>query len=162
MFGSPMLVFIALFVWIGAAEEAALVHRSAALDHVRVGDAMVTVFQTLPAASAVGDGAQVALHSTQPAFPVVDHDRLVGLVGTETLLERAASGAGAAPVAAVSRAIAEVAGPGEPIEAALERLQQADQSVLPVIEAGRLVGLLFPQNVLQLAEMRDRKPVTVE
>jgi len=156
LFGSPMLVFIAFFVWIGAAEEAALVHMSAALDTVRVGDAMVTVFETLPAASPIAHGAERSIHTTQREFPVFEHDRLVGFVSAEELLRKAAEGAAAAPVAAISHAILESAGPNEPVEKALQRLQQANENVLPVIDAGRLVGLLLPQNVFQLAGLRDR------
>lgn len=45
---SPGLVLIAAFVWIGGAAEAARVHVDAALYETRVGDAMVSRFETRP------------------------------------------------------------------------------------------------------------------
>jgi len=156
LFGSPVLVFIAFFVWIGAGEEAALVHISAALDTVRVGDAMVTTFETLPAAAPVAHGLERAIHTTQREFPVIDHDQLVGFVSARDLLEKASEGAMDAPVAAIVRPIAESVGPHELVEPALERLQRANEPVLPVLESRRLVGLLLPANVLQVAGARDR------
>jgi len=155
LFGSPILVFIALFVWVGATEEAAHVHRSAALAAMLVRDAMVTRFETLSADTSIGDAAERAIHSVQREFPVVDGDRLIGLVGAVDLARRAAEGDVTESVAAIARPIGDTAEPGEPVEQALERLEATSSEALPVIQAGRLVGLLVPQNVARLMGVRD-------
>jgi len=155
LFGSPILVFIALFVWVGATEEAAQVHRSAALAAMLVRDAMVTRFETLSADTSIGDAAERAIHSVQREFPVVDGDSLIGLVGAVDLARRAAEGDVTESVAAIARPIGDTAEPGEPVEQALERLEATSSEALPVIQAGRLVGLLVPQNVARLMGVRD-------
>jgi len=47
LFTNPFLVFVALFVWIGAAQETALVEAKSALASISVKDAMISVFRTL-------------------------------------------------------------------------------------------------------------------
>ncbi len=157
LYGSPMLVLIAVFVWFGAAAEAALVHTSSALETVRVGDAMVTTFETLSAAASISHGVERAIHTSQRDFPVMDVDGLVGFVSAADLIRSASQGAGGTAVATVAHSVAEVADPNEPVETALQRLQEAREEVLPVFDAGRLVGLLVPRNVLQVAGLRERQ-----
>src|SRR5213075_1903487 len=53
MFTNPFLVFIALFVWIGAAQESNMVQLRAALEGVPVGRAMITNFHTLSPADSL-------------------------------------------------------------------------------------------------------------
>ncbi len=47
LFTNPFLLFIALFVWIGAGQEAGMVQMKAALGGIPVSRAMITDFQTL-------------------------------------------------------------------------------------------------------------------
>ena len=47
LFTNPMLLLIALFVWIGASQEAAAVEMKSAFDGVPVREAMLTQFETL-------------------------------------------------------------------------------------------------------------------
>ncbi|MBL8606324.1 MAG: site-2 protease family protein [Myxococcales bacterium] len=155
LFGSPMLVFVALFVWIGAAEEDALVHMNAALERVRVGDAMVTRFETLDARDPVGLGVERAIHALQRDFPVLDGARLVGVVSAAELIRRAAAGGAGDAIGNVMIEIDDSAAPGELVEVALERLTRAELPMLPVLDSGELVGLLVPENVAQVAGLRD-------
>ena len=47
LFTNPFLLFIAFFVWIGAAQEASMVQMKTALGGIPVGRAMLTDFQSL-------------------------------------------------------------------------------------------------------------------
>jgi CBS domain-containing protein len=155
LFGSPMLVFIAFFVWIGAGEEAALVHMSAALESMRVQDAMVTDFESLPANAPIAYGAERAVRSVQQFFPVVDDWRLVGVVSSAELVHAMAEGHGHALVTSIARPLHEIVTPADPVEGALARLETADEGILPVVQADRLVGLLVPRKVVELAGLRE-------
>ncbi|WP_437656824.1 site-2 protease family protein [Sorangium sp. So ce1182] len=155
LLGHPMLVFVAFFVWVGAAEEAALVHAGAALESMHVRDAMVTEFESLPTHAPVAYGVDRVLHGVQREFPVVDGDRLVGVVGAGALIQAAAEGRSHVAVSAVAQPIGATALPAEPVEVALERMEHSGSEFLPVIESDRLVGLVRSQNVLALAALRE-------
>jgi Zn-dependent protease len=157
VFGQPILFFIALFVWFGARQEARMVEMTASLEKLRVGDAMVTTFESLPADATASFGAERALHGIQREFPVVDHGLLVGFVNGEQLVSAANSGAPETPIGRIARPIGQVAEPSEPMSQALGRIQP-DESVIPVFSLGRFVGLLFPENVMELANARRMRP----
>ena len=59
--GNPMLIFIALFVWIGAGQEASMVQMKSALAGIPVRRAMLTHFRTLTPANTLGDAADLVL-----------------------------------------------------------------------------------------------------
>jgi hypothetical protein len=47
VFGNPFLLFIALFVWIGAGQEASMAQMKSALSGIPVARAMLTDFRTI-------------------------------------------------------------------------------------------------------------------
>ncbi|HEY6612995.1 MAG TPA: site-2 protease family protein [Vicinamibacterales bacterium] len=84
--GNPMLIFIALFVWIGAGQEASMVQMKSALAGIPVRRAMLTHFRTLRPASTLGDAADLVLSGSQQDFPVMDDGRLEGILTRSDLL----------------------------------------------------------------------------
>lgn len=156
LFGSPMLVFVAFFVWIGAAEEDAIVHMTAALERVRVADAMVTRFELLEANLSIAEGVERALRALQRDFPVRQGERLVGFVSAAELVRAMSEGAGDRPISEIATPVDVVVEPSEAVATAMEKLARSGGGVLPVLQAGELVGLLVPENVAEIAAINDR------
>lgn len=107
-FGNPMLLFIAMFVFMGAQQELAYAKFRAGLRSHRASDLMRTDFAAFPAEMPAGQALALARTTGQQGFPVIDHAlHVVGIV-TKTRLEAAADtpdiplGALAAPVPRVS------------------------------------------------------------
>ena len=155
LFGNPMLVFIALFVWIGAGEEATMAHVHASLESMHVRDAMITSFETLPTTATVGEGVDHALHSIHRKFPVLDGDRLVGFVIASELIAAGAGGRTQESIGAITHPVDGVTGPRDSIEGVLERLEASEAHVLPVVESNRVIGLVLPENILALVALRQ-------
>ena len=59
--GNLMLIFIALFVWIGAGQEASVVQMKSALAGIPLRRTMLTHFRTLSPTSTLGDAVDVLL-----------------------------------------------------------------------------------------------------
>src|SRR6266568_1747579 len=79
---NPMLIFIAIFVYLAAASEARLVSLRAMSRGVPVSSAMVTQFVTLAPEAHIDEAVETLLRTNQSEFPVVDSGgRLVGLLG---------------------------------------------------------------------------------
>ncbi len=88
LFGNPMLIFIALFVWLGAGAEAHAAQMREVSRGVIVADAMVTRFESLSPASTVGDAAECLIRTTQHEFPVVDGGgRLRGVLTRDAMIQ---------------------------------------------------------------------------
>ena len=85
--GNPMLIFIALFVWIGAGQEASMVQMKSALAGIPVRRAMLTHFRTLTPTSTLGDAVDLLLTGSQQDFPVVGDGRVEGMLTRSDLVK---------------------------------------------------------------------------
>ena len=85
---NPLLVFIALFVWMGASAEATAIGMRTALNGVPVSRAMITDFRTVRAESSLGEALELMVHGSQMGFPVLGgpDDALVGILTRDQLL----------------------------------------------------------------------------
>ena len=86
LIGNPFLLFIALFVWIGAAQEASMVQMKSALGGIPVGRAMLTDFQSLAPSDNLARAVELILAGSQQDFPVLDSGRVAGVLTRAGLL----------------------------------------------------------------------------
>ena len=143
---NPFLVFIALFVWIGASQEAAMVEMRSSLAGVPVRSAMLTEFRVLRPHDTLQQAVELILAGSQQDFPVVDQDRVVGLLLRSELIAALSRAGTDAAVATVMRTDFETATSEESLDAALPRLRTGP-GPKPVLEGERLVGLVTSENV---------------
>jgi CBS domain-containing protein len=86
LFGNPMLLIIAFFVWFGAAQEAAASRIQATLSNLPVTSAMLTRFEVLHPDDPLARAADLILSGSQADFPVVENGRVVGVLSRSSLL----------------------------------------------------------------------------
>jgi Zn-dependent protease len=147
LFGNPMLILIAFFVWIGAAHEAAAVQMKSALAGCLVREAMLTDFHTLSPRENLGQAVRLLLAGSQQDFPVVDNGRVVGMLSHTSLLKALADQGEGAPVAAVMETSVEALDANEPLDYAMGRVNPEQGLTRPVLRDGALVGLLTAENI---------------
>jgi len=150
LFTNPFLVFIALFVWMGAAGEASMVQMKSSLAGIPVSRAMITDFRTVGAGERLQQAVDHVLAGFQHDFPVLEDGRLVGVLTRDDLLKAIAKDGLGAQVSGVMRRAYETADPGEMLEPAFMRLQMCDCHALPVVRDDRVVGILTMDNVGEL------------
>jgi Zn-dependent protease len=144
---NPLLLFIALFVWIGAGQESGMVQMRAALAGIPVRRAMLTSFRTLAPHSTLGEAADLVLAGSQQDFPVVDNGRVVGMLMQADLLSALGRHGRDAPIRNAIQRECESADDAEMLEAVLARLQRSGCRTAPVTQQGFLVGLITMDNV---------------
>jgi Zn-dependent protease len=152
--GNPMLMFIAFFVWVGAAQEASMAQMKSALGGIPVMRAMLTNFETLSPHDTLSHAVERTLAGSQRDFPVVEGDRLVGVLLQEDLLAALAAGNPQATVASAMRDGLPPIEAGEMLESVLPRLQSQGASSVPVLFRGRLAGLLTLENIGELLSIQ--------
>jgi Zn-dependent protease len=153
LFNNPFLVLIALFVWMGAAGEAATVQVRAAVERVPVQRAMITDFRRLAPVDPLSRAVQHVLAGFQEDFPVVEGDRIAGVLTRADLLKALAERGVDARVGDVMQRDFETADPRDMLDGVLARLQQ--RQMLPVLSNGQLVGLLTKTNLGELLMVED-------
>jgi Zn-dependent protease len=147
LFTNPFLIFIALFVWIGAGQEAAVTQMKSALGGIPLERAMITDFRTLAPNDSLARAVELLLSGAQQDFPVVEGGAVVGILTRADLLRALARQEQQSPIANVMRRNFLVADASDMIDVAFERLQGHDCHTIPVIRRGNLIGLLTMDNV---------------
>ena len=155
---NPMLLFIALFVFIGAAQEAAAVRMRSAFDGVPVARAMIRDFRTLRADEPLSRAVELLLAGHQQDFPVVGTrpgDPPIGILTRADLLTALAAGGTDRLVAEAARKSCGTADPREMLESVFTRMQENNCPAVPVVDSnGTVVGMVTLENVGELAMVR--------
>jgi len=108
LFFNPLLLFIALFVYVGASQEAALAQFRDMSADLSVADAMVTELQTLLPEATLSEAAEAVWRTSQHEFPVIDRsEHLIGILNRDDIIRALRSRDPKTPIqeimAAVSR-----------------------------------------------------------
>jgi CBS domain-containing protein len=144
---NPFLLFIALFVWIGAGEEASMTQMKTALGGIPVSRAMITDFRTLTPRDPLARAVEYILAGFQQDFPVVQDNQLVGILTRGDVLTALAEQGQQTPVEGIMQRHFETADPAEMLESAFTRLQHCNCHSLPVVRGGHIMGIVTMENV---------------
>ena len=147
LLSNPFLVIIAVFVWMGAAQEASMVQMKTALGGIPISVAMIREFHTLSSQETLQRAIDLLMAGFQQDFPVVDDGQLVGVLTRAKLLKVLASQGQEATVGDAMERTFQTAEPSEMIESVFARLQACECHTLPVIQSGHLKGILTMDNI---------------
>jgi Zn-dependent protease/CBS domain-containing protein len=156
LFSNPFLLFIALFVWIGASQEASMVQIKDTLSGIPVGRAMITNFESLTPTDKLARVMELILSGVQQDFPVIDGEgHLLGILTRDDFISALSKEGKEADVVDVMRNNVAQVDSHEMIETALLRLQESGMKTLPVVHTGQLVGLITSENITELIMIRS-------
>jgi Zn-dependent protease/predicted transcriptional regulator len=155
LFSNPFLVFIALFVWMGASQEASMVQMKYSLSGIPVTRAMMTNFSVLSPSDLLSRVVGLILSGSQHDFPVVQDDRLVGILDRDTFIAALSERGQSVPVAEVMRKQLTEIDSHDMVETAVMRLQENGSKTLPVTHNGQLVGLVTSENITEYLMIRS-------
>jgi Zn-dependent protease/CBS domain-containing protein len=150
---NPFLILIAIFVWSGAAHEAAMVRTRFCLENAVVRDVMVTQFRRLSAADTLGVAAEYLRTGFQREFPVVERGTLVGMLSDSDLIKALASRSPSLSVNITMRKQFETVEPDRPPREVATLLQH-EHGYMPVVSEGTVVGLLTPEGLARTIEAK--------
>lgn len=157
---NPFLIFIALFVYIGASQEAALAQMKDVSRRFPVSSAMVREFRTLSEGATLEEAVDALLATSQHDFPVLDDTGNVsGLLTRQDLISALRKNDPALRVGDVMRRDIPTVTTGTRFEDAFRIMQECNCPAVPVLDRmKRLVGLLTPENVTELMMVQSAMP----
>lgn len=153
-FYNPLLLFIALFVYLGAEAENQVVQLRDVLGDTPVRSAMITNFRTLDPGDSLQTAVDELLAGSQQDFPVADQNGFQGLLRRQDLVDALRKDG---PDAAIGSAVTPIETPlGEEdvLRDSLERMREMGCQSLPIFRDGELVGLLTFENVGEFVMIR--------
>lgn len=152
---NPLLLLVALLVWTGAAQEMRAADMKQCLDGAAVRDAMLTRFESLHPADRLDRAVELVLRGWQQDFPVLDGDRLVGVLTRDALLEGLRTRGADTPVAAVMREDFLRVEEADPLEEAVFERKTPEFNLVPVTRGSQLVGMLTTENLGEYVAIRS-------
>jgi Zn-dependent protease/CBS domain-containing protein len=157
---NPILIFIAIFVYLAASSEAHMVALRAVSRGVPVSHAMMTRFATLLPDAHIDEAVQTLLATSQGEFPVVDGaGKPVGVLDRGALI-RALKTLG--PDARVADAMSPefpTIGHRLTLEQAFKLLQEKSAPAVGVTDAaGKLIGLVTNETIAEMMMLNDAAP----
>jgi Zn-dependent protease len=160
LFGNPLLIFIALFVYMGAAAEASAAQMRDAGRGMIASDAAETRFEGLSPTATVEDAVERLLRTSQHDFPVVDGaGRLRGVVTRDDMIRALRERGPDAPVLEVMRHDVPVLHHRQPLDEAMRTMREGGHPAVGIVDTeGKLVGLVTPENVGELMMVQAARP----
>jgi stage IV sporulation protein FB len=157
--GNFILLLIAMFVYFAAGAESGMAQLRAASLGASVADVMITRFETLSADATVENAAQALIHSPQRKFLVTSHDgRVEGLVTRDLIAGALREGHVDAHVGTIMKTDVPTISPRHTADHAIGLMQGGAPAVAVIDEAGKLVGMLTLENVVELMLLSKHHP----
>jgi Zn-dependent protease/CBS domain-containing protein len=157
---NPILIFIAIFVYLAASSEAHGVALRAMSRGVPVSTAMMTQYASLAPQAHVDEAVQTLLRTSQSDFPVIDSEgKPVGLLGRGDIIRALKQLGPDARVADVMTSPVPMLGHRRCLDEAFRILQEKSAPAIAVVDAaGRLVGLVTPETIGEMLMLHEAMP----
>ena len=156
------LMIAGLLLFLSAQLEERSVVFQSVLESLRLEEVMLKDFSTLSPADTLEDALSKAVHTLQDDFPVIRGLDMVGVVSRQKIVE-ALRAEGNGYVQTVMERVFQVAQKGESLASGLRKLGSHNLSIIPVVDDGRLIGIVTFQNLMHsmrlLAESRRLKRI---
>ncbi len=158
--GNPLLIFIAIFVYLAATSEEQVTRLQAVAQGHRARDAMISHFETLGPQDKISDAVEALLQTTQLEFPIVDgQGKLMGIL-TRTEMVRALSNSGPdTPLDEVMERDIPVCEQDANLQSAIQPLQTRAKPAIGVVDKnGVFSGYITMENLAELMLVESASP----
>lgn len=151
LFGNPILLFIALFVFLAASHETYAVELGEATKGVAINRATITSFVRLDTQASVGQAVEALLSTTQREFPVTDGaDRMRGVLTRDGIIKALAATGPSTPVIEVMERDISTVNARAPLSEAVAALQTSGRTLVGVIDdEARVIGIITLENLAE-------------
>ena len=144
---SLWLVIIGAFIFMAAEGEGRMVRIRSLLHDLDVDEVMSHDFAVLSPDDPVARATELIYQTGQDDFPVVEDGRLLGIVSRPRLVETLNAQGPNAPVRFAVNPDVLVVSPDEKVSRVYEGILGDGQLSAVVMDAGKLVGVLSPENI---------------
>jgi stage IV sporulation protein FB len=157
---NPILIFIAIFVYLAASSEAHMVALRSVSRGVPVSHAMMTRFATLSPQAYIDEAVQTLLATSQGEFPVVDSaGKPMGVLDRAALIKALKTLGPDARVADAMNAEFPTVGYRATLEQAFKLLQQKSAPAVGITDtAGKLAGLVTSETIAEMMMLQEALP----
>lgn len=154
---NPILIIIAVFVYLGAGQEATMVKYSQLLDGVTVANAMSSPVTYVTPDSTADSVVQAMYNTKHLGFPVIEKGVLIGVVTLHDLNHISAIDREAMIVRDIMTKEPVTLPPEAPLTEALKVMTTMNIGRVPVVKDGQVEGIVTRTDILRLLELKELK-----
>jgi Zn-dependent protease/predicted transcriptional regulator len=153
-FFNPFLVFIGLFVFIGAWSEANLEKTRVQLNNIKVGDVLMHNFSILSRQDPLSKAVSIMLDTQEHSFIVKSDGEVEGTLSKKEILEGLAKYGNEVPIEQVMKREVTFLKENDKISEVMQKFPDDTRALIPVIEEEKVVGVINMENVLEYVQIR--------
>lgn len=150
LMGAWLWILIAVFIYMGAEQEGAGAEMKSVFSRLRVADAVAEDVRVLLPDDRLGEVVSIVLHGYQEDFPVVEEERVTGILTRANLISGLHKRGPDTRVGDVMEREFPVAAAGAPFSEIYEKISATGVKAVPVIEDGRLVGMVTLEHLSEV------------
>jgi Zn-dependent protease len=155
LFQNPFLVFIGLFIMLGAHSEARYVKTKSALEGLRVADGMMRNFTLLSPDDTLDKAVQALLDGQEDKFMIGRNGKLEGIITKNDLVQALKHKTGDTPLREFMTKDLVTITPEAPLQEAYELMTSKGYSALPVMDYDKITGLIDMENIAETMVVRQ-------
>lgn len=141
------LIFIGIFIFLGAGAEADFEITKSALTGHKVKDVLMKEFIVLLPADKLDKAVQYLLDGQAQEFVVAENDEVVGILTRDELIKGLSENGKDSQVSEVMRKDFMTLGPDMPLQEIYQKIMMTKNPVAPVLENGKLIGMVDKENI---------------
>jgi len=154
---NPFLIFIGIFIILGAHGEAEMVKTAFMLKDVFARDLVMRDFARIDMRDTVGKALEMLLNSQNKNFLVLDHQKPVGTLSRDELIQALAGGSEKTLIKDVMNTDLAKVQSTDPVEKAYTAMQTTRIPMVIVYEGNQLMGVMDMDNVLEYIMIKNVK-----
>ncbi|MEO1049171.1 MAG: site-2 protease family protein [Bacteroidota bacterium] len=149
LFFNPFLIVIGIFVYLGAQAEMVFTQSNSILHGHTVGDIIMHDFHSLHVDDTISRAVEKLLDSDAKDFAVMDGADMVGTLNRSEIIKAVAQHDVETTVGKIMNTELKTITPDTPLEKIYNEQQNTTNSLMPVVQNSRIIGVLDLENVME-------------
>lgn len=155
-FVNPFLIFIGIFVFLGANSENMIIQQLEYARGHKVSEAMITTFEKLSPDETIEDATKKLISGSDTAFVVATYDNVEGIITRKDIIYALSNNQKNATISQFMHDDFKSFNENDKLKEALLEVKKIKQDIFPVLENGnKLKGLLTPENINEFIMIRS-------
>ncbi|MCS6967626.1 MAG: site-2 protease family protein [Cytophagales bacterium] len=153
--GNPFMIFIGLFVFLGAQNESEVVKTKSALQGYRVADVLMRDFSVLQTHQPIQAAVGLLLNGQSRNFLVMEGEQPVGTLSRDEIVKALSQYGIDVPVGQVMNTNVTFLHAEMPLGEAWQKMQQYEIEFAPVMHGYHLVGVIDVENIAEFMMVQN-------
>lgn len=156
--GGFFIIILAIFIYIGAGQEGAMVEVRSVLRGLHVGQAFSRDVATLRPDNTLQDAVNVTFSSLQASFPICVDGEIVGILSYPQLVRALNEHGPQKLIGEVMQRDVPAVSPYDELYKVQRQMQTSQVDAFPVLENGRFVGLITSRDINEVYNLLSIDP----